>query len=408
MIKSNSGTYKLDIQKRIASARQETRTLYYEVENIRSRIQDATVFKVASDIEMLSSDRFNLKLYNTLRGHQNKIAQIRWNSNSRHILSASQDGYMIIWDTVSGFKKHAISLENQWVLACAIAPNGESVASGGLDNTLTVYNIKPRNYQYGAHDQYQTSIRSLFKGHKAYISDCDYISNEKLITASGDMTCIMWDINKGGKVRDFVDHIGDVLVLAKFSDTQGNHESPIFVSGSSDGYAKIWDLRCQFAVQSFPVSNSDINCIKVFPDNHSFMTGSDDGIIRLFDMRSDCELSNYSLSANLHKLDLNNLRPTVSRSYPESPTDQISRVQSTNSSYDTPGVVSLDFSRSGRLLYSCYSDYGCIIWDTLKGNIVGALGMAGHLNKVNQVSSSPDGLIICTASWDQTIKVWSV
>ena len=39
MIKSNSGTYKLDIQKRIASARQETRTLYYEVENIRSRIQ---------------------------------------------------------------------------------------------------------------------------------------------------------------------------------------------------------------------------------------------------------------------------------------------------------------------------------------------------------------------------------
>lgn len=408
MIKSNSGTYKLDIQKRIASARQETRTLYYEVENIRSRIQDATLFKVASDVEMLSSDRFNLKLYNTLRGHQNKIAQIRWNSNSRHILSASQDGYMIIWDTVSGFKKHAISLENQWVLACAISPNGESVASGGLDNTLTVYNIKPRNYQYRAHDQYQTSIRSLFKGHKAYISDCDYISNEKLITASGDMTCIMWDINKGGKVRDFVDHIGDVLVLAKFSDTQGNPESPIFVSGSSDGYAKIWDLRCQFAVQSFPVSNSDINCIKVFPDNHSFMTGSDDGIIRLFDMRSDCELSNYSLSANLHKLDLNNLRSPVSRSYPESPTDQISRVESTNSSYDTPGVVSLDFSRSGRLLYSCYSDYGCIIWDTLKGNIVGALGMAGHLNKVNQVSSSPDGLIICTASWDQTIKVWSV
>ncbi|CUM49636.1 unnamed protein product [Debaryomyces tyrocola] len=408
MIKSNSGTYQLDIQKRIASARQETRTLYYEVENIRNRIQDATLFKVASDVEMLSSDKFNLKLYNTLRGHQNKIAQIRWNSNSRHILSASQDGYMIIWDTVSGFKKHAISLENQWVLACAIAPKGESVASGGLDNTLTVYNIKPRNYQYGAHDQYQTSIRSLFKGHKAYISDCDYISNEKLITASGDMTCIMWDINKGGKVRDFVDHIGDVLVLAKFSDTQGNPESPIFVSGSSDGYAKIWDLRCQFAVQSFPVSNSDINCIKVFPDNHSFMTGSDDGIIRLFDMRSDCELSNYSLSANLHKLDLNNLRPPVSRSYPESPTDQISRVESTNSSYDTPGVVSLDFSRSGRLLYSCYSDYGCIIWDTLKGNIVGALGMAGHLNKVNQVSSSPDGLIICTASWDQTIKVWSV
>lgn len=410
MIKNHNGLLRPDIQHRIDSARQETRTLYYELESVRCRIQDTTLFEVAAGVEHLSGDHFNLRLYNTLRGHQNKIAQIRWNANLRHILSASQDGYMIIWDTVSGFKKHAISLENQWVLACAIAPNGESVASGGLDNTLTVYNIKPRNYQYGTQEQYQTSIRSIFKGHKAYISDCDYIANDKLITASGDMTCSMWDMAKGSKVRDYVDHIGDVLVLSRFSNSYGNDSSPLFISGSSDGYAKIWDSRCQFAVQNYPVSNSDVNSIKVFPDNQSFVTGSDDGIIRFFDLRADCELCNYSLSANLHKLDLNAQAPPPPSSglHAVTPTDQISRSESTNSSYDTPGVVSLDFSKSGRLLYSCYSDYGCIIWDTLKGEIVGALGMAGHLNKVNQVSSSPDGLIICTASWDQTIKVWSV
>lgn len=401
---SDSG--KIDIQTRIGGARQETKALYKEVEEVRTRIQDTVLFKLTGKIEPLLADLFELKLYNTLKGHQSKIAQIRWHSDSRHILSASQDGYMIIWDTVSGFKKKAIPLENQWVLTCAISPNGEHVASGGLDNTLTVYNVSSRYNPSGEEGVYQNSIRSIFKGHKAYISDCDFISNDKLITSSGDMTCSMWDMGKGSKVRDFIDHLGDVLAISKFTKTV-HEDSPIFISGSSDGFAKIWDYRCQFAVQNFQVSNSDVNCIKVFPTNHSFMTGSDDGIIRLFDLRSDCELGNYSLSSNLHRLDAHYYKQSLSGSYPGSPSDQASKADSVNSNYDSPGVTSLDFSKSGRLIYSCYSDYGCIIWDTLKGDIVGTLGLAGHLNKVNQVSSSPDGIGICTASWDQTIKVWS-
>ena len=68
----------------------------------------------------------------------------------------------------------------------------------------------------------------------------------------------------------------------------------LFVSGSSDGSAKIWDLRSPTPTQSFGISNSDVNSVKVFPDGNAFATGSDDGLIRLFDLRSDCELGHYS------------------------------------------------------------------------------------------------------------------
>ncbi|KGU28499.1 guanine nucleotide-binding protein subunit beta, other, partial [Candida albicans P34048] len=106
-----------------------------------------------------------------------------------------------------------------------------------------------------------------------------------------------WDLTKGTKSRDFVEHSGDVLCLSTFP--QNILSANLFVSGSSDGSAKIWDLRSPTPTQSFGISNSDVNSVKVFPDGNAFATGSDDGSIRLFDLRSDCELGHYSLSSEL-------------------------------------------------------------------------------------------------------------
>ncbi|CCE84054.1 Piso0_004656 [Millerozyma farinosa CBS 7064] len=394
-----------DLQQSILQAKQEAKALFGEVEDIHLRIRDTTLVKAASSIRPLNAGSISLKLYHTLRGHQNKVAQVRWSSNSSQVLSASQDGYLILWDIVTGFKKKAIFLENQWVLTCAIAPNCENVVSGGLDNTLTVYNVSSKQPGLSEYEQFYSSVSAVFKGHRAYISDCDFTSNHHLVTSSGDMTCAMWDMAKGSKVRDFVEHLGDVLCLSKFNHISSQSDRPLFVSGSADGYAKVWDPRCQYSVQSFSISNSDVNCIKTFPENHSFVTGSDDGIIRLFDMRSDCELSSYSLASTLTSHDNQGFRSNGNIS-PTS-VDRSSKAESIDSNYNIPGIVSLDLSKSGRLIYGCYADYGCIIWDTLKGQVVGKLGFAGHSNKVNQVRVSPDGIALCTASWDQTIKVWA-
>lgn len=409
--KAKSGeNSKSDVLSKLLIARQETKLLYQELEKVKRQTRDTTLFKTSSQINSISTHEVDLKLYNTLRGHRNKISQVRWNLDSRHLISASQDGYMIIWDALTGFKKQLIELDNQWVLTCAFAPNGQVAGSGGLDNTLTIYDVRDKG-EYSLRIG-QLTIKLIFKGHKAYISDCDFITNQQVLTASGDMTCAMWDLVKGGKVRDFIDHIGDVLTLSVIPKIEGQSESPLLISGSSDGYAKVWDSRSQVSVQNFPVSNSDVTCVKMFPGNYSFITGSDDGVIRMFDLRSDCELSNYSLVSQLSSLE-NNYHPTQSEArnsvqLSSSPISQKSKQESVNSNYDSLGVLSLDFSKSGRLIYSCYSDYGCLIWDTFKGTIVGKMAFAGHVNRVNDVCVSPDGTGLCTASWDQTIKVWSV
>ena len=58
---------------------------------------------------------------------------------------------------------------------------------------------------------------------------------------------------------------------------------------------------------------------------------------------------------------------------------------------------------TGRLLFGGYNDYSVNIWDTLKCDRVGIL--YGHENRVSHLRISPDGTALCTASWDQTIRV---
>ena len=58
--------------------------------------------------------------------------------DSRNLVSASQDGKLIVWDGYTTNKVHAIPLRSSWVMTCAYAPSGNYVACGGLDNICSV------------------------------------------------------------------------------------------------------------------------------------------------------------------------------------------------------------------------------------------------------------------------------
>ena len=81
-------------------------------------------------------------------GHLAKIYAMHWASDSRNLVSASQDGKLIVWDSYStnkvsqsvspadiefssnSLQVHAIPLRSSWVMTCAYAPSGTYVACG--------------------------------------------------------------------------------------------------------------------------------------------------------------------------------------------------------------------------------------------------------------------------------------
>ncbi len=45
-------------------------------------------------------------------------------------------------------------------------------------------------------------------GHSGYLSCCRFVNDRQIITSSGDMTCALWDIERGQRVSDFTGHTG--------------------------------------------------------------------------------------------------------------------------------------------------------------------------------------------------------
>lgn len=223
-----------------------------------------------------------MKSRKVLKGHLAKIYAMHWSTDRRHLVSASQDGKLIIWDAYTTNKVHAIPLRSSWVMTCAYAPSGNYVACGGLDNICSVYNLSSR--------EGPTRVARELSGHSGYLSCCRFINDRRILTSSGDMTCMLWDVETGSKVTEFADHLGDVMSIS-INPTNQN----VFVSGACDAFAKLWDIRTGKTVQTFAGHESDINAVQFFPDGQAFGTGSDDATCRLFDIRADRELNTYAV-----------------------------------------------------------------------------------------------------------------
>merc|ERR1711936_1390587 len=92
------------------------------VEEQRRQACDTTLAASAQSMEPIG--RIQMRTRRTLRGHLAKIYAMHFASDSRNLVSASQDGKLIVWDSYSTNKVHAIPLRSSWVMTCAYAPSG--------------------------------------------------------------------------------------------------------------------------------------------------------------------------------------------------------------------------------------------------------------------------------------------
>jgi guanine nucleotide-binding protein G(I)/G(S)/G(T) subunit beta-1 len=346
-----------DIEGKLREEKNLAEELKGRLQKEREKYHDTTFAKEAEKVEGIPKDS-KIKPRRTLKGHLAKVYSMHWAPSKEHanlLVSASQDGKLLVWDALTTNKKNVIPLRSAWVMTCAFSPSARFVASGGLDNICSVYNIAGK-------DTTITAAREL-NAHTGFLSCCRFIEDKQIVTSSGDTTCILWDVEAGKKNVEFAGHTGDVMSVAI------NPVSPTtFVSGACDAVSKVWDIRSGKCTQTFKGHDSDINTVSFFPNGNAFATGSDDSKCMLFDIRADRELATYS-SENL-----------------------------------AGGVTSTAFSISGRFLFASYDDGNVWGWDVLKATRV--FNLNEHSNRVSCLGVSFDGMALCTASWDSLLKIW--
>ena len=111
-----------------------------------------------------------------LLGRQKKVILLVLGRHN--IISASQDGKIIIWNSQTTTKLYLIPPHSSWVMTCAFEQErNEMVACGGLDNLCSIYRI----------DQGQVMrAMSELAGHDAYLSCCRFVDEYSILTTSGD------------------------------------------------------------------------------------------------------------------------------------------------------------------------------------------------------------------------------
>jgi len=341
-----------------------------QIADIRQQSGNTVLSELSNDVNVTS---YSPTRRNECTGHFGKIYALHWGPDSSAIVTASQDGKLIIWASHTGNKQLAITLNSAWVMTCAFSPSYEYIASGGLDNTVSIFKTSAANAPAapnGGRFRSKDLHRELEK-HDGYLSCARFVSDAEIISASGDGTCILWDVESRSAKNIFMDHSGDVMSI----DLNSSNPS-LFVSGSVDATAKVWDLRASDrCVANFPGHRSDINTVKWFTDSHAVVTGSDDGTVRLFDMRSFRQLNEYADAENrsLH-------------------------------SQDAAGVTSVDVSRSGAYAFAAYDNGQVYMWSTLKGTKVSDMP---HDSRVSSLGVSPDGYALATGCWDFNLRVFA-
>lgn len=336
-----------------------------EIENLRKEINELRTgedaLKTLAESKDAAVPRISMKLRRNLKGHFGKIYAVQWSaSDPHHLVSASQDGKLLIWNAYSTNKNMAIPLSSCWVMTCAYAPSGKFVACGGLDNTCSIYKV---DLKADVGVSKESPIAELAQ-HEGYLSCCRFLDDRQIVTSSGDSSILLWDIQENSIVSSFAQHSGDVMSISLFP------EKGLIVSGSVDATAKLWDYRVgKKCIGTFSGHESDINAVDFFPDGNAFVTGSDDSSLRLFDIRSMRCLNVYASETLLC------------------------------------GITSARFSKTGKLLFAGYDDFHCHVWDTATAKQAQLL--EGHEDRVSCLDVSHNGQALATGSWDTILKIWA-
>jgi WD40 repeat protein len=139
-------------------------------------------------------------------------------------------------------------------------------------------------------------------------------------------------------------------------------------SGARDGMVKIFSLRSLKSIRNLQAHRSDISGLAIIDDEQKIVTASYDGTCRLWD------LSSYDAEKTLFK--------------------QKDRIRSMATAPDGSSVF-LGFQS------------GSIVRVNI-ANTKEKSQMSGHTDLVSALSVDPTGQYIASASWDRTIRIWSL
>jgi Prp8 binding protein len=115
---------------------------------------------------------------------------------------------------------------------------------------------------------------NVLSGHKNGVLEVKWTNTNKIVSCSADKSVILWDANRGEKIRKYNSHFGIINSCSVARDTP-----QIFASGSDDCSVNIWDEREKYSICNLK-HKYQLTSVCLSHDGFDVYTGGIDNVIR--------------------------------------------------------------------------------------------------------------------------------
>ncbi|XP_060082878.1 denticleless protein homolog [Ylistrum balloti] len=338
--------------------------------------------------------------------------------------------------------------------AALVPPIACEFSKKGQGNILAVVDESGGTIIQDTNKTGQHALLTEWQAHSNAIFDLAWVPLEnKLVTASGDQTAVLWDVPRAEKMDVFKGHTSSVRTVAFRSD-----DSAVFATGSRDGHIMIWDTRCNrkdgflspvntihnaHALQQLSTrkarhrqklgpardSQQSVTVVTFQTDTTLVSAGAVDGCVKFWDLRKTYSLMTSTPEARhtipysgtsqrkhgftsltmdtyrsslfasctddiVYQYDITTMEPRLMHQY---------KGHRNNSFY-----VKTSISPDDQFLLSGSSDEIAHIWQVGKPNR-SPIVLKGHKAEVSDVAWSPNDLSkLVTLSDDNSFRVWRI
>ena len=373
-------------------------------------------------------------LYETaiLRGHTKTVNFSAFSPDGGKIVSASVDGTIRIWDSMTGKELMKLT-ETGSVYTATFSPNGEQVVSVSWPETVRIWNAltgrelmtlkgHTKGVKYAAFNpdgkqiitvsnnvfgnnikiwdtQTGQEIREL-RGHTVAVNFASFSPDGKrIIAASGDKTITIWDTQTGEELRKY----------EQFENVDSVTFSPdgnriVSISNSLFGHTvQIWDAYTGQGLKELKGHTKVINSAVFSPNGKYIVSASDDGTVRIWDSRTGEQIGDV-LKGHTAKVEYATFSPN-GRQIVSASEDKTIRIWDAH-----PGVETkihegspAAFNPDGNRIVSASNEQLFTIrkWDVRTGQETWKL--EEHVSEVRSADISLDSKIIVSSSWDNII-----
>jgi len=307
---------------------------------------------------------------------------VAWSTDGEHICAGLSDGEILLLDPSTGNINKSLVGHTDKVTSVAFSPDCKHIASGSRDCTVGIWSVSGEQEQ-------------VFDGHtKAVTSVAFFPHGQSIASGSSDRTVRIWYIS-GERQRILNGHTKAVISVAPSPDALK------VISGGYDGTVRIWSvlgeqervLDCGRWIYSVALSpggqciacgvDDDVEIWSVYGEKEQVLKGHIDAVISV----SFSPDGQYIVSGGVD----NTVRVW-------SPSCQQERL-----SYSLPSVDAVALSPDGQRV-TCGGFEAVRVWSLSTAQ---TWNVNGHTRRITSVRFTGDGKHIISASYGDSIRVWS-